>query len=230
MFLGGHTCVPVSCNMWRNTFYIPHMNNWPEQVETLNSCQGTLVNSSHTKTFTIWNLEIQKTETVAIWTSRNLDMWKSKNLKCGITWIWNAEIEEPVTRTTLRDKHKTNPNIFVKELLSCHLIQTYHNMKSGNPMSNFVGPICFHDQLFWSHGLPCPTCLIPYFLHPNVWSHMFPCLCFGPTCFHVQLVGLIFSHAQFVSSMFPRPTCWSHMLPCPICWSHIRPCPICLVP
>ena len=103
---------------------------------------------------------------------------------------------------------KTNesPHICVKELLSCHLIQTYHNMKSGNPMSNFVGPICFHDQLFWSHGLPCPTCLIPYFpysnVHPNVWSLMFPCLCFGPTCFHVQLVGLIFSHVQFVSPIF----------------------------
>ena len=233
MFLGGHTCVPVSCNMWRNTFYIPHMNNWPEQVETLNSCQGTLVNSSHTKTFTIWNLEIQKTETVAIWTSRNLDMWKSNNLKCGIPIIWNAEIQEPVTQTTLRDrKKKTNPPTYVSRN-SCHVIS-------------------FKHTIIWNLEIPCQTLLVPFVYMTNffgpmdyhvqlVWSHIFDILMFGPICFHVyvlaphvsihvQLVGLIFSHAQFVSSMFPRPTCWSHMLPCPICWSHIRPCPICLVP
>ena len=135
---------------------------------------------------------------------------------------------------------KRIPHICVKELLSCHLIQTYHNMKSGNPMSNLFGPICFHVQLFGSHGLPCPTCLIPYFLHPNVWSHIFHVYVLVPhvsmsnllvsyfpmpnllvPCFHVQLVGPICCHVQFVGPIFVRVR---------FVWSHKCTCSILLVP
>ena len=199
MFLGGHTCVPVSCNMWRNTFYIPHMNNWPEQVETLNSCQGTLVISSHTKTFTIWNLEIQKTETVAIWTSRNLDMWKSNNLKCGIPIIWNAEIQEPVTQTTLWDRtKKTNPPTYVSRN-SCHVIS-------------------FKHTIIWNLEIPCQTLLVPFVSMTNF---------FGPMDYHVQLVWSHIFYILMFGPIFSMSMFWSHMFPCPTCWSHTFPCPIC---
>ena len=145
-------------------------------TETARSCtRGPKKNGSDASLFTsdadvscelmsyknIHNMKSGNPKKLKLWQSELPRIWT-----CGNPRIRNVEFHESDTlksRSLSHEqlsgtKNKTTPNIFVKELLSCHLIQTYHNMNSG---------------------IPCPTCLVPFVSMSNS---------FGPMDYHVQLV------------------------------------------